>query len=98
MLENLDVLLRKQNNFGIPLRSVDMKMDCGRHTPMADHSALLAVWKDLVEEDVTMVYFRDGVDMSGDEDGDDDGEAGGVVSCSCDSDWERLASMAKGGE
>ena len=98
LLENLDMLLRTKNDFGIPLRSVDMKMDCGKLTPMPDHSALLAVWKDFVEEDVTMEYFRDGVDMSGDEDGDDNGEAGGAGSCSCDSEWERLASVARGGE
>jgi len=45
-----------------------------------------------------MEYFRDGVDISGDEDGDDNSEAGGAVSCSCDSDWGRLALTAKGGE
>jgi len=45
-----------------------------------------------------MEYLRNGVDMSGGEDGNDNSGAGGAVSCSCDSDWERLASMAKGGE
>jgi len=44
LLESLGVLLRKQNDFGIPLRSVDMKMGCGKLTLMADHSALLAVF------------------------------------------------------
>jgi len=62
---------------------------------MADHSAFLTAWKDLVGEDVRVEYFRDSVDMSEDEedgDDDDDGEVGDAESGSCDSDWESWAS------
>ena len=95
LLERLDVLLRKRKDLGVPPRLVDMKVKCERLIPMAEHSAFLTAWKDLVAEDVRVGYFRDSVDMSKDEedDGDDDGgEAGGAESGSCDSDWESWAS------
>ena len=94
LLERLDVLLRKRKDLGVPPRLVDMKVNCERLIPMADHSAFLTAWKDLVAEDVRVEYFRDSVDMSEDEkdgDGNDD-ETGGAESGSCDSDWESWAS------
>ena len=91
LLERLDVLLRKRKDLGVPLRLVDMKVNCERLIPMAEHSAFLTAWRDLVAEDVRVEYFRDSVDMSEDEE-DDDGEAGGAESGSCDSDWGSWAS------
>ena len=93
LLERLDVLLRKRKDLGVPPRLVDMKVNCERLIPMAEHSAFLTAWRDLVAEDVRVEYFRDSVDMSEDEeDGDDDREAGGAESSSCDSEWESWAS------
>ena len=94
LLERLDVLLKKRKDSGIPPRLVDMKVNCEELIPMAEHSAFLTAWKDLVAEDVRVEYFRDSVDMSEDEeDGDDDsGEVGGAESGSCDSDWGSWAS------
>ena len=77
-LEYLDMLLRTRNDSGTPLRLVDMKVNCETLIPMAEHSAFLTAWKDLVGEDVRLEYFRDRVED----------EASGAESDSCDSDWE----------
>ena len=98
LLEHLDVLLRKRNDFGIPLRLVEVKVNCERLIPMVEHSAFLTAWKDLVGEDVRVEYFRDEVEelhlcdsyMSEDEEEDD--EAGSAESDSCDTDWESWVS------
>jgi len=94
LLERLDVLLKKRKDLGIPPRLVDMKVNCEELIPMAEHSAFLTAWKDLVAEDVRMEYFRDSVDVSENEEDDDDedGEVGSAESSSCNSDWESWAS------
>ena len=94
LLEHLGVLLRKRNDLGIPLRLADVKVNCEKIIPMAEHSAFLTAWKDLVREDVRVEYFRDKVKRwdwqliyhpEPDNGGD---EAGSAESGSCDSDWE----------
>jgi len=82
LLEHLGMVLKKRNNSGIPLRLVDMKVNCEKLVSMAEHTAFLAAWKDLVGEDVRVEYFRDKV-----EDGASRADPG-----SCDSDWESWVS------
>jgi len=91
LLDRLDVLLRRRKDLGFPLRSVDMKVNCEKLIPMAEHSAFLTAWKDLVGDDVRVEYFRTCVLVSEDEEDGDDG-AGGAESGSCESDWESWAS------
>lgn len=63
----------------VPPRLVDIKVNCERLIPTAEHSAFLTAWRGLVGEDVRMKYFRDSVPVSkGNEDGDDG--AGGAES------------------
>jgi len=58
LLGDLDVVLRKRNEVGVALQFVDVKVKCERLIPMAEHSAFLTAWKDLVGEDVKVEYFR----------------------------------------
>ena len=102
LLGNLDMLIKKRNESGIPLQFVGVKVNCETLVPMVEHSAFLTAWKDLVGGDVKVEYFRDRVEElprrglpfvrftnppeSEDEGGG--GEADAVESGDYDSEWE----------
>ena len=58
LLEDLDKLLRGRMELGLPLESVDMRVNCEVLIPFAEHSAFLTSWGYLVEEDVRVEYLR----------------------------------------
>ena len=62
LLGDLDTLLRWRKAIGVPLQFVGLKVNCETLIPMAKHSAFLAVWEGLVEEDVKVEYSRDKVE------------------------------------
>ena len=98
-LGNLDELLKKRNGSGVPLQFVDVKVNCETLVSMAEHSAFLTAWKDLVGEDVKVEYFRDRVEVlprrglplvqfTNRPESEDEEEVGEVESGDRDLEWE----------
>ena len=63
LLEDLDRLLKRRQDLGVPLQSVYVKVNCERLIPMTEHSAFLTAWEGLVGEDVEVEYSRDKVEL-----------------------------------
>ena len=58
LLKEFDTLFRKRKEFGVPLRSVKVKVKCELLIPAADHCAYLSSWEDLIGEGVRLEYER----------------------------------------